>query len=52
MLTEIYIEALLIDDDLADAVWALWDAGEADDQIACLAWAIIVGLDIRSLHSR
>ena len=28
MLTEIYIETLLVDDDLADQVWEAWDAGE------------------------
>ena len=28
MLTEIYIEALLVDEDLADEVWEAWDAGE------------------------
>jgi len=39
MLTEIYIEALLVDEDLADQVW---DAGEIDDQIACRAWMLIV----------
>jgi len=27
MLTEIYIEALLVDEDLADQVWELWDTG-------------------------
>ncbi len=26
MLTEIYIEALLVDEDLADQVWEAWDA--------------------------
>ena len=35
MLTEIYIEALLVNEDLADQVW---DAGEIDDLAACLAW--------------
>ena len=44
MLTEIYIEVLLVDEELADEVWKQWDAGEADDQIACLAWALIAGL--------
>ena len=39
MLTEIYIEALLVDEELADQVW---DAGEIDDQIACIAWMLIV----------
>ena len=28
MLTEIYIEALLIDEELADQVWEAWDAWE------------------------
>ena len=28
MLTEIYIEALLVDEELAYLVWEYWDAGE------------------------
>ena len=28
MLTEIYIEALLVDEDMADQVWEAWDMGE------------------------
>ena len=28
MLTEAYIEALLVDEQLADQVWEAWDAGE------------------------
>ena len=40
MLAEIYIEALLVDEDLAEQVWAL-DKGEIDDQVAWLAWALI-----------
>ena len=28
MLTEIYIEALLVDEELADQVWEAWDKGE------------------------
>ena len=39
MLTEIYIEALLVDEDLADQVW---DAGEIDDFFAAWAWWAIV----------
>ncbi len=31
MLTELYIEALLVDEDLADQVWEAWDDGEIDD---------------------
>ena len=47
MLTDIYIEALLADERLADQVWAAWDAGKIDDQVAWLAWRVI---DIRPLH--
>ncbi|MEE8262349.1 MAG: hypothetical protein V3R83_07805, partial [Gammaproteobacteria bacterium] len=42
MLTEIYIEALLIHEELADQVWAAWDAGEIDDLIALRSWWWIV----------
>ena len=38
MLTEAYIEALLIDEDLADQVWELWDADVIDDELAAIAW--------------
>ena len=31
MLTEIYIEALLADENLADHVWELWNAGIITD---------------------
>jgi len=37
MLTEIYIEALLVDEDLADRVWELSDIGMMSDEVA--AWA-------------
>ncbi len=43
MLTEIYIEALLVDEDLADQVWEAWNAGEATDETACIAWMLIAG---------
>ena len=41
MLTEIYIEALFVDEDLADQVWEAWDKGEIDDFTAALAWWLI-----------
>jgi len=41
MLTEIYIEALLVDEELADQAW---DAGEVSDLTACLAWMLIAGV--------
>ena len=41
MLTEIYIEALLVDEALADQVWELWNTGEVDNEAACIAWMLI-----------
>jgi hypothetical protein len=38
MLTEIYIDALLIDDELAEQVWDTWDKGEIGDLPALLVW--------------
>ena len=38
MLTELYIEALLVDEDLADQVWELWNAGWISDELAACAW--------------
>jgi hypothetical protein len=37
MLAEPYVEALLINESLADKVWALWDSGTITDELA--AWA-------------
>ena len=34
MLTEIYIDALLVDEELADQVWEAWDADVVNDQVA------------------
>ena len=44
MLSEIYIEALLVDEEQAEQVWEAWDAGEADDETACIAGMLIVML--------
>ena len=38
MLAEIYIEALLVDEELADQVCEAWDKGEIDGQVAWLVW--------------
>ena len=38
MLCEAYIEALLVDEELADQVWEAWDKGEIDEGTVCLAW--------------
>ena len=45
MLTKMYIEALLIDEDLADQVWDAWYSGLADDLTAFLAWLMIANVD-------
>ena len=34
MLTRLYIEALLVNKELADQIWEAWDKGEIDDQVA------------------
>ncbi len=41
MLIEIYIDALLVDEELADQVWKAWDADETDDAVAYTAWILI-----------
>ena len=46
MLAEIYIESILVDEDLGDQVWEAWDNGEADNDIACIAWTLIVATSI------
>jgi hypothetical protein len=47
MLTEIYIEALLVDEELADQAW---DAGEVSDLTACLAWMLIASVVLRVIQ--
>ena len=42
MLTELYIEALMVDAVLADLVWEAWDAGVMGDQLAAMAWLLPV----------
>ena len=44
MLTRLYIEALLVDAELADQVWEAWDADELNNATACIAWLLIAGL--------
>ena len=42
MLTEIYFEAFLVDEDLADQDWDAWDSGKIDNLTAYLVWRQIV----------
>jgi len=37
MLTEAYIEALLVDEELADQVWEAWQCGAINDEVARIA---------------
>ena len=42
MFTEIYIEALLVDEEAADQVWEAWDGGEISTYWAVWMWWTIV----------
>ena len=42
MRTEIYIEALLVDEELADQVWQAWDGREISTCWAAWMWWTIV----------
>ncbi len=52
MLTEIYIEALPIDEDLADQVWYMWDADVIDDELAAITWLLIVTFSLKNPYRR
>ena len=41
MPTEIYIEALLVDDDIVDRVWRQWAESYITDDLAMFAWFLI-----------
>ena len=41
MLTDIYIETLLVDEELADQGWKAWDDGQIDEVTAILAWSAV-----------
>ena len=41
MLTEIYIEALLVDKGMADQVWELWARGVIDENLAAIACLLV-----------
>jgi len=41
MLIEIYIEALLVNEEMADQVWELWNARIIPDDVAAWAWCIL-----------
>jgi hypothetical protein len=41
MFTRLYVEALLADEDRADQVREVWDAGFIPDDVAAWAWCIL-----------
>ena len=41
MFCRLYIEALLVDEELADRVWQLWCAGGIGDELALWGWCMI-----------
>jgi len=41
MLTETYIAALLIDEELTELVWEAWNIGIITDDLAAMVWAIL-----------
>ena len=45
MLTRLYVEALLADEDLAEQVYELRNAGVITDDVAALAWRILATPD-------
>ncbi len=46
MLTEIYVGALLVDEELADQVWEAWDKGQISDFWAATMWIAIVQISV------
>ncbi len=50
MLTEVYIEALLVDEELADQVWQAWSTEDIDDATAFLMWLIVARLPPDKAH--
>jgi len=48
MLTEIYIEALLVDEELADMVWEAWDAKLLLEEEAAKAWLALAWFHFQS----
>ncbi len=50
MLIELYIDALLVGEELADQVWEAWDRREIDDRMAWLGWLLIASSGQQTHH--
>ena len=46
MLTEIYIEALIADEELADQVWEAWNVGEISTFRAAWMWIAVARMSV------
>ena len=46
MFCSIYIEALLVNEDMADQIWDAWNAGELCDMVAATAWLAMLQLSL------
>ena len=42
MLTRHYIEELLVDEELGDLVWEAWNVGLIPDDLAAIAWWLVL----------
>ncbi len=45
-----FIEALLVDKELADQVWEAWNTENLTDGAAYIAWLLIAGLVLHRNH--
>ncbi len=52
MLTELYIEALLVNEELADRVWHMWDSGLIEDELTTIAWLLIATSSAKQPYRR
>ena len=48
VLPEIYMEAWLVDEEMADQIWEVWEEGKIDDQRAWLSWWLVTLQNIQS----
>ena len=52
MLTEAYIEALLVDEDAADLLWEALDSGQIDSDTAYNSWIRIAAGNSKGFRCR
>ena len=52
MLIRLFVEALLSDEELADQVWELWDAGLISDELTAIAWWLCARIGFSDVEAR